>query len=198
MNESAKNEEIRQYEMVLRYHKTTELRKAARSTGIKEVGGRPVYSGRKEDLIAALVAIKVEYLKGSGKPATPKTSADRKIAAQTEKEEIAKTNGRRGNGLPSTRKTASALAPKAPAGSPVHAKALRFEADAKAAGWTALARNGSAEGVSLVTARRGGEEIAIVWENGVFQYERTSYKAKDGAKEIRVRNASAARKLLEG
>jgi hypothetical protein len=85
---------------------------------------------------------------------------------------------------------------KTPAGKNlVHKKALRFEADAKAAGWTALARNGSENGVSLVTARRGDEELTIIWDNGACRNTGTTHKGPDG-KVRKVRNASAARKIL--
>lgn len=84
----------------------------------------------------------------------------------------------------------------APKGSKVHAKAVRFEEDAKKAGWIALARNSAnRDGVSLVTAKRDGAEIEIFWADGVFQYEDTRYRA-NGGKWTKIRNASAARKIL--
>lgn len=84
----------------------------------------------------------------------------------------------------------------APSNATVGRKALRFEADAKAAGWTALARNsGARDGVSLVTARRGDEEITLAWDGSAYDYDASEYKAANG-KVRKIRNASAARSLL--
>lgn len=82
-----------------------------------------------------------------------------------------------------------------------HAKALRFEADAKAAGWNALARTApapvsSTEVVtSIVTARKGDQELTIIWDGASCRNTGTTHKGPDG-KVRKVRNASAARKIL--
>jgi hypothetical protein len=82
-----------------------------------------------------------------------------------------------------------------------HAKALRFEADARAAGWTAMARTAPAPlhsrevVTSIVTARKGDQELTIVWDGASCRNTGTTHKGVDG-KVRKVRNASAARKIL--
>jgi hypothetical protein len=77
------------------------------------------------------------------------------------------------------------------------AKAKAFASVAKAAGWSAVARKGNAEGVAVVTARSSdGHHITMVWENGAYQYNLSEYKDSKGHK-AKIRNASAARRMLD-
>lgn len=80
----------------------------------------------------------------------------------------------------------------------ISAKALRFEADAKAAGWSALARNGF-NGTSLVTATSpDGQTLELHWAGKVYVYDKSKYVASGAKKARKIRNASAARNLLAG
>jgi hypothetical protein len=82
-----------------------------------------------------------------------------------------------------------------PAGD-VSPKALAFEADAKKAGWSALARLSADGGISLVTARASdGRELELRWAGKVCVDGQNFLKRADG-KRVKVRNASAARKIL--
>lgn len=80
--------------------------------------------------------------------------------------------------------------------SEVSAKALKFEKIAREAGWSALARNAAdGTGTSFVTAEKDGQKIEMHWLEGVYQYDLSGYVAP-GHRSIKIRNASAARKLL--
>lgn len=84
----------------------------------------------------------------------------------------------------------------APAASEVSAKALKFEKIAREAGWSALARNAAdGSGTSFVTAEKDGKKIEMHWLEGVYQYDLSGY-VQPGHRSIKIRNASAARKLL--
>jgi hypothetical protein len=93
------------------------------------------------------------------------------------------------------------IGPFAPAKSDgqIHKKALAFEAEARKAGWNALARTGFAANggpvVSIVTATRGAEDLTIIWDGAACRNTGTKHKGPDG-KVRQVRNASAARKIL--
>lgn len=73
-------------------------------------------------------------------------------------------------------------------------KAARFAADAVAAGWKIASATVSGETTTL-TVLGGGEWIQICWNGTQFDYLATSHKNAKG-KVLKVRNASAARKIL--
>lgn len=103
------------------------------------------------------------------------------------------------NGLEADCPVCQELITPAPVTAEISPKAKRFEADAIAAGWSALARvapDGS--GISLVTARaEDGRELELRW-NGAVCVDGENYLTRPGGKKIKVRNASAARKILAG
>jgi hypothetical protein len=75
------------------------------------------------------------------------------------------------------------------------AKAKAFAAIAKEAGWKSHVHNVSKTSAQVI-ATLGTETISMVWDNGVYQYETSEYKNDKGRK-ARIRNASAARKIVE-
>lgn len=78
-----------------------------------------------------------------------------------------------------------------------HPKAAKFAGAAKEAGWK-VGSFGTAKGIStLVVTARGGEYIEISWDGPRCLNTGTMHKGTDG-KLRHVRNASAARKILEG
>jgi hypothetical protein len=75
------------------------------------------------------------------------------------------------------------------------AKAKAFAAIAKAAGWKAHTHKISASSAQVI-AVLGAESLSMVWENGAYQYDLSEYKDDKGHK-AKIRNASAARKIVE-
>jgi hypothetical protein len=75
------------------------------------------------------------------------------------------------------------------------AKAKAFAAVAKAAGWSAKIHKISANSAQVI-ATSHGETISMVWDHGAYQYDVSEHKDADGHK-AKIRNASAARKMLE-
>lgn len=92
-------------------------------------------------------------------------------------------------GLPTSKPVSDGISPKA----------KRFEADALKAGWSALARVAAdGSGTSVVTATsQTGETIELHWNGRVYDYDASKFTA-NGHRAVKVRNASAARKILAG
>jgi hypothetical protein len=82
-------------------------------------------------------------------------------------------------------------------GNQPHPKAVKFAADAKAAGWKAVAQvSDSDSSVSVTTARsKTGDSITLYWRNGAYVYDMSAY-TRDGRPAIKLLNASAARKIM--
>lgn len=75
------------------------------------------------------------------------------------------------------------------------AKAVKFAEFAKANGWSALARTSPNGATSIVSARRGDEEIFIFWDGNACRNTGTTHKGLDG-KVRKVRNANAAKVII--
>jgi hypothetical protein len=198
--------------------KTVELRKMAS----KEYGIKGMSSARKEQLVPAILAV-VEQRKAdepAPKPAkavrTAKGVKGKVCAGCGQKPVDQKTQGR--DSILCTEcfekgslenEHADGLHDGAPvdgcpdcvpakADSSISPKALRFEQEARAAGWSALTRLSADGGISLVTARASdGRELELRWAGKVCVDGQNFLKRADG-KRVKVRNASAARKILGG
>lgn len=96
------------------------------------------------------------------------------------------------NGSKPGRKVAK---PMAVASKSFDAKAKAFAAIAKAAGWKARVHEVSKTSFQ-VTATLGIETVSMVWDNGAYQYDLSEHKDTNGRK-AKIRNASAARKIVE-
>jgi hypothetical protein len=195
--------------------KTVELRKLAGSIGIKGMS-----SARKGDLIPAIIAsaakaertengtVKGKLCAECGeKPVDRKTQgADSTMCddcfeyagwenTHSDEDHQGTDNLALREGCPVCKK--AGLSSERPAVE-ISAKALRFEADAKAAGWSALARNGF-NGTSLVTATSpDGQTLELHWAGKIYVYDKSKYVASGATKGRKIRNASAARKILAG
>lgn len=86
--------------------------------------------------------------------------------------------------------------PMAVASRSFDAKAKAFATIAKAAGWKAHTHKVS-ETSCQVIATLGTETVSMVWENSAYQYDLSEHKDTKGRK-AKIRNASAARKIVEG
>lgn len=91
------------------------------------------------------------------------------------------------------------LPTSAPVSDGISPKAVRFEQEARKAGWNALARVAAdGSGTSVVTATsQTGETIELHWNGRVYDYDASKFTAT-GHRAVKVRNASAARKILAG
>jgi hypothetical protein len=76
-------------------------------------------------------------------------------------------------------------------------KAARFAADAVAAGWKVGSIKKVGNVTTVIVLAGGGEYVQIAWDGTQCVNTGTTHKGTDG-KVRKVRNASAARKILEG
>jgi hypothetical protein len=76
-------------------------------------------------------------------------------------------------------------------------KGQKFAEEAKANGWKVQIEDRERGHLEIVTAsRRGGEFIQIQWRDGACLNTGTTHRRADG-KRVKVRNASAARKIIQ-
>lgn len=75
-------------------------------------------------------------------------------------------------------------------------KALRFAEDARKAGWaaTVTVSGGFSRAVAVCV---DGRTIELSWAGAVYAYDLSKFKTASGAKGAKVRNASAARMILD-
>lgn len=75
------------------------------------------------------------------------------------------------------------------------AKAKAFAAIAKAAGWSSRVKLVDQTSAQVI-ATLGAETVSMVWDRGAYQYDLSEHKGEKGRK-AKIRNASAARKIVE-
>lgn len=199
---------------ILTAMKTTELRKLAGSMGIRRMS-----SARKEQLIPAILAEQAMALTESAQKAhrTETGEVKGKLCAECGVNKVdKKTQGRDSTMCASCFKQAEIQnehfdgghdeTPMSNCGlcndvvrptKEISPKALRFEADAREAGWAALARNAAdGSGISLVTATApDGRKLELHWR-GKLCVDGENFLVRTDGKKVKVRNASAARKIL--
>ncbi|MBO0881612.1 MAG: hypothetical protein J2P17_14980 [Mycobacterium sp.] len=132
---------------------------------------------RKADLITALQEADAKEARAAQKTKT--------APARTPDAKTARRNGK-------------APADAQAATDPGMAKAERFVADARAAGWTGKVTTEKDGAVAVATVKKSGATITCYWLDGVWQRWDpcvSAYTPKDG-KPRKILNASAARKLL--
>lgn len=85
--------------------------------------------------------------------------------------------------------------PAKPEGTGFDAKAKAFATIAKSAGWTGKVRQVTKTTAQVIATAKDGRSITMTWNAGAYDYDASQYK--DGKHSAKIRNASAARRMLE-